>query len=66
MAVKLNKEYVGEMGDVLEMREVMIRTGNDMCTLMRDMIINVHLVDAVLVSGAHVSVISNRFYDSLS
>ena len=31
-AVKLDKESRGEMDDVLEMRQVMVRTGNDMCT----------------------------------
>ena len=37
----------------------MVRTGNDMT-------INNHYVEAVVDSGAQVSVLSRRFYDSLS
>ena len=33
-AVKLYKEYVADMDDVMEMREVMVRTGNDRCTFL--------------------------------
>ena len=50
------------MNDVVEMREVTIRTGNDRCTLVIDMTIKNHYVGAVVDSGAQVS----RFYDSLS
>ena len=32
-AVKLDKEYVADMDDVVEMREVMVRTGNNRCIL---------------------------------
>ena len=52
--------------DVVEMREVMVRTGSDRCTLVIDMTINKHYVEAVVDSGARVSVLSRRFYDSLS
>ena len=34
---KLDKEYGGDMDDILEMREVIVRTGNDRCTLVVDM-----------------------------
>ena len=54
------------MDDVVEMREVMVRTGNDRCHLVIDMTINNHCVEAVVDSGAHVSVLSRIFYDSLS
>ena len=54
------------MDDVLEMRDVMVRTGNDMCTLVRDMTINNHCVEAVVNSRVQVSVLSRIFYDSLS
>ena len=66
MAVKLDKEFGGDMDDVVEMREVMVRTGNDRCTLVTDMTINNHSVEAVVDSGAQVSVLSRIFYDSLS
>ena len=66
MAVKLDKESRGDMDDVLEMREVMVRTGNDRCTLVIDMTINNHCVEAVVGSGAQVSVLSRIFYDGLS
>ena len=58
MAVKLDKESGGDMDDVVEMREVMVRTGNDRCTLVIDMTINNHCVEAVVDSGAQVSVLS--------
>ena len=66
MAVKLDKESGGDMDDVVEMREVMVRTGNKGCTLVIDLTINNHCVEAVIDSGAHVTVLSRRFYDSLS
>ena len=42
VAVKLDKESGCVMGDVVEIREVMIRTGNDRCTLVIDMAISNH------------------------
>ena len=63
-AVKLDKESVAEMEDVVEMRELMVRTRNDSCTLVIDRTINNHCVEAVVDSGAQVSVLSRRFYDS--
>ena len=66
VAVKLDKESECVMDEVMEMREVMIRTGNDRCTLVIDRTINNHDVEAVVDSGAQVSVLSRRFYDSLS
>ena len=66
VAVKLDKEYGCVIDDVVEMREVMVRTGSDRCTLVIDMTINNHYVEAVVDSGAQVSVLSRRFYDSLS
>ena len=50
-AVKLDKESVADMDDVVDMREVMVRTGNDMCTLVIDMTIDNHCVEAVADSG---------------
>ena len=44
----------------------MVRTGSDRCTLVIDMTINNHYVDAVVDSGAEVPVLSRRFYDSLN
>ena len=52
--------------DVLEMREVMVRTGNDRCTLVINKTINNHRVEAVVDSGAWVSVLSRILYYSLS
>ena len=51
VVVKLDKESGGDLDDVLEMREVMVRTGNDMYTLVIDMTINNHCVEAVVVVG---------------
>ena len=65
VAVKLDKESGCVIDNVVEMREVMVRTGSDRCTLVIDMTIN-HYVEAVVDSGAQVSVLSRRFYDSLS
>ena len=65
-AVELAKESGSDMNDVLEMREVMVRTGNAMCTLMIYMTINSHWVEVVVDSGAQLSVLSRIFYDSLS
>ena len=48
------------------MSEVMARTGCDRCTLVIDMTINNHYVEAVVDSGSQVPVLSRRFYDSLS
>ena len=45
---------------------MMLRAGNDRCTLVIGMIINNHWVEMVVDSGAQVSVLSRRFYDSLS
>ena len=36
MAVKLDKESGCVIDDVVEMREVMVRTGSDRCTLVID------------------------------
>ena len=66
MAVKLDKESGCVIDDIVEMREVMVRTGSDRCTLVIDMTINNHYVEAVVDSGAQVSVLSRKFYDSLS
>ena len=66
VAVKLDKESGGDMDDVVEMEEVMVRTGYDRCTLVIDMTINNHCVGAVVDSGTQVSVLSRRFYDSRS
>ena len=66
VAVKLYKESGCAMDDVVEMRQVMVRTRSDRCTLVIDMTINNHYVEAMVDSGAHVSVLSRRFYDSLS
>ena len=66
VAVKLDKESGCVIDDVVEMREVMVRTGSDRCTLVIDMTINNHYVEAVVDSGAQVSVLSRKFYDSLS
>ena len=66
MAVKLDKESGCVIDDVVEMREVMVRTGSDRCTLVIDMTINKNYVEAVVDSGAQLSVLSRKFYDSLS
>ena len=66
VAVKLDKESGCVIDDVVEMREVMVRTESDRCTLVIDMTINIHYVEAVVVSVAQDSVLSRRFYDSLS
>ena len=44
----------------------MVRTGNDRYTLVIAMTINNHCVEAVVDSGARLSVLSMKFYDSLS
>ena len=62
VAVKLDRESVSDMDDVVRMREVMVRTGNGRCTLIIDMTINNHSVEAVVDSGAHISILSRRFY----
>ena len=66
MAVKLDKESGCVIDDAVEMREVMVHTESDRCTLVIDMTINNHYVEAVVDSGTQVSVLSRRFYDSLS
>ena len=66
MVVKLDTESGGDMDYVVEMREVMVRTVNDRCTLVIDMTINNHCVEAVIDSGAQVPVLIRRLYDSLS
>ena len=66
MAFKLGKESGCVIDDVVEMREVMVRTGSDRCTLVIYMTINNHYVEAVVGSEAQVSVLSRRFYDSMS
>ena len=38
------------MDDVVMMREVMVRTGNDRCNLVLDMTINNHCVEAMVDS----------------
>ena len=63
VAVKLDKEFGCVMDDVVEMREVMVRTGSDRCTLVIDMTINNHYVEVVVDSGSPVSVRSRKFYD---
>ena len=65
-AVKLDMESVCDMDGVLEMREVMVRTRNDRCSLVIDMTINNHWVEAVFDSGAQVSVLSRSLYDIMS
>ena len=55
MAVKLDRESGGDMDDVVEMREVMVRTRNDRYTLVIDMTINHHCVEAVVDSGVQIS-----------
>ena len=40
VAVKLDKESGGDMDDVMEMREVMVRTGNDRCTFSRSIFVH--------------------------
>ena len=66
MAVKLDNTYVADMDDVVEMKEVMVRTGHNRCTLVIDMTISNHCLEAVVYSGEQVSVISRTFYASLS
>ena len=66
VAVKLDKESRCVIDDVVEMREIMVRTGSDRCTLVIDMTINNHYVEAVIDSVAQVSVISRKIYDSLT
>ena len=39
----------------------MVRTGNDRCTLVIDMTINNHYAEAVVDSGAQVSVLARYF-----
>ena len=51
--------------DGAEMREVTVRTGKERCTLVVDLTINTQEVEAVVDSGAQVSVLSKQFYDSL-
>ena len=46
---------------VVEMREVMERTGSGRCTLVINMTINNHYVEAVADSGAQVSILSRSF-----
>ena len=66
VAVKLDKESGCVMDDVVETREVMVRTGSDRCTLVIYMTINDHSVEAVVDNGTQVSVLSRRLYVSLS
>ena len=66
VAVKLDNKSGGGMDDVVGMREVIVCTGNDRCTLVIDMTINNHCVEAVVDSGEQVYVLSSGFYDSLS
>ena len=61
MAVKLDQESGCVIDDVVEMRQVMVRPGSDRCTLVIDMTINNYYVEAVVDSGAQVSVLSRRF-----
>ena len=66
VAVKLDKDSGGDMDGLQEVRDVMVRTGNDRCILVIDMTINNHCVEAVVDSEAQLSVLSRIFYDSLS
>ena len=66
MAVKLDKESGCIIDNVVEMREVMVRTGCDRCTLVIDMTINNHYVEAVVDSGAQISVLSRSKPGSIS
>ena len=59
-------EFGCDMDDVLEMREAMVCTRNDSCTLVIDMTIHNHWVEAVVDSWTQVSVLSRRLCDSLS
>ena len=47
------------MNEALEIREVMVRTGNDRCILVIAININNHWVEAVVNGGAKVSVLSS-------
>ena len=64
VAVKLNTEKVKDPS-LAEMREVTFRTEKERCTLLVDLTINDRSVEAVVNSGAQVSVLSKNFYDSL-
>ena len=48
----------------MKMREVMVRT--DRCTIVIDMTISNHCMEAVIDGGAQVTVLSRIFYDSRS
>ena len=52
VAIELDKDSGCVMDDVVEMRDIMVRTGNDSCTLVIYMTINNHYVEAVVDSGA--------------
>ena len=61
VAVKLDKESGCVMDNVVEMREVMVRTGSDKCTLMIGMTINNHYVEAVVDSGHRFTYLTGDF-----
>ena len=65
VTVKLDNESGCVIDDVVEMR-VMGRTRSDRYTFVIDMTIDNHYVEAVVDGGAQVSILSRRFYDSLS
>ena len=54
--VKLEPESGGEMDDIVEMREDMVRTENNRFNLVIDMTINNHCGESVVDSGAQVTV----------
>ena len=65
-AVKLDDDSETVKDNGMMMREVTLREESDRCTLVVNLTINTEDVEAVVDSGAQVSVLSNGFYDSLS
>ena len=61
VVVKLDKESGYVIDDVVEMREVMVHTGSDSCTLVIDMTINNDYVEAAVDSGAWFSYLAGYF-----
>ena len=64
-AVKLDDDSETVMYNGMMMREVTLREESDRCTLVVNLIINTEDAEAVVDSGAQVSVLSKGFYDSL-
>ena len=65
-AVKLDDDSETVKDNGMMMREVTLREESDRCTLVVNLTINTEDVEAVVDSGAQVSVLSKGFYDSLS